>query len=367
MTHASIAPGDRLYTNARVIVLSMNALLIMLGFGIVAPSMAFYLIALEGGITQPPGPGYMISPEVVAKFSFVLGLMMAAFMGTRTLLARYWGGVSDRRGRRPIIIAGLIGYVLLLILFGLARSWIDLLLIRGAQGVVSAMVWPTSEAALMDIVGPNRRAEGLGLYMLVSNVGFVAGPGVGGILYNLCRDVLLLPVPDVFRVPYFIAAAIVVPSAIATWFVLGETIPAANSGHPPRSENPQTHGPDPPVAGPLHPPMSEKELDSHTRRLVNVLYAMALANGVAMGMGQPLFQLFLMSRITTDIAAIGFIVSGAGAVGMLFSIPAGRYSDAHGRKGIAVSGAIVARAGLFALPLTRDLSATGAVLSLIHI
>ena len=178
---------DSLYRNPRVIVLAIDAMLIMLGFGIVAPSMSYYLIALEGGLTQAPGPGFIVPPEVVASYSLIFGVLMAAFMGTRTLLARYWGGFSDVHGRRPVIMIGLLGYVILLVLFGLAQN---------LQGVVSAMVWPTAEAALMDIVGPERRGEGLGVYMMVSNLGFVLGPGVGGLLYNFCRDFLLLPVPE---------------------------------------------------------------------------------------------------------------------------------------------------------------------------
>ena len=72
---------ERLYRNPRVLILSIDAMLIMLGFGIVAPSMSYYLIALEGGLTQPPGPGYIIPPEVVASFSLILGVMMASLLG----------------------------------------------------------------------------------------------------------------------------------------------------------------------------------------------------------------------------------------------------------------------------------------------
>ncbi|MGY5880162.1 MAG: hypothetical protein RTV31_07925, partial [Candidatus Thorarchaeota archaeon] len=85
---------ERLYRNPRVLVLALDAMLISLGFGIVAPSMSYFLIALEGGLTQPPGPGYIIPAEIVASFSLILGIMMASFMGTRTLLARYWGAFS---------------------------------------------------------------------------------------------------------------------------------------------------------------------------------------------------------------------------------------------------------------------------------
>ena len=350
---------ERLYRNPRVLVLSLDAALIMLGFGIVAPSMSFYLIALEGGLTQPPGPGYVVPAEVVASFSLILGIMMASFMGTRTLLARFWGGYSDRRGRKPIIMAGLIGYVILIFLFGLAQNWIHLLFIRALQGVVSAMVWPTAEAALMDIVGPERRGEGLGIYMMVSNLGWILGPGVGGLLYNFCRDVLVLPVPDVFRVPYFVGALIVLPAVILTAAVLKETAPG-------KIDTEEKHEEGAVETEEIYTPLiqessNESQLTPKVRRMIYALYLMSLFNGVAMGLGQPIFQLFLMSKITTDIGLIGLVISGAGAVGLLFSIPAGRYSDRKGRKGLAVWGAVTARVSLGALPLTSTLAETSVV------
>lgn len=351
---------ERLYRNPRVLILAVDAMLIMLGFGIVAPSMSYYLIALEGGLTQPPGPGYIVPPEVVASFSVILGVMMAAFMGTRTLLARYWGGYSDQHGRKPIIMIGLIGYFILLILFGMAQNWIHMLLVRAMQGVVSAMVWPTAEAALMDIVGPERRGEGLGLYMMVSNIGFILGPGVGGMLYNFCRDVLALPVPDVFRVPYYVGALIVLPAIFLTAVILKETAPGkigvsdvtvkkdvGDEIQTPAIPNPNSS--------------SDSEMSPKVRRMINALYMMSLFNGVAMGLGQPIFQLFLMSKITTDIGLIGLVISGAGAVGMLFSIPAGRYADRKGRKELAVWGAVAARASLGTLPLTTNLAQTSGI------
>jgi DHA1 family multidrug resistance protein-like MFS transporter len=340
-----------LYRNPRVLVLGTDAMLIMLGFGIVAPSMSYYLIALEGGLTQPPGPGYIVPPEVVAEFSLILGIMMAAFMGTRTLLARYWGGVSDTYGRRPIIMTGLAGYVILLVLFGLTQDWIQMLAVRAFQGVVSAMVWPTAEAALMDIVGPLRRGEGMGLYMVLSNIGFVLGPGVGGLLYNYCRDFLMLPVPDVFRVPYYIGALIVLPAVIASAVVLKETAPGKLEADSKKCEIMKTPSHEAPILFNTDPIKENNEINPKRQKMIYVLYVMSAFNGLAMGLGQPIFQLFLMSRITTDIGLIGLVISGAGAVGLLFSVPAGRYSDRRGRKGLAVWGAVGARASLAVLPL----------------
>ena len=349
---------ESLYRNPRVLVLAFDAMLIMLGFGIVAPSMAFYLIALEGGLTQPPGPGYIVPTEIVASFSLILGVMMAGFMGTRTLLARFWGGYSDRHGRKPIIIIGLIGYFILLILFGLAQNWIHMLLVRALQGVVSAMVWPTAEAALMDIVGPERRGEGLGLYMMVSGLGFILGPGVGGMLYNFCRDILLLPVPEVFRVPYYVGALIILPAIFLTAIILKETSPGKLEEI---KDTKQVSLPEEEPATPMHQESSEPEMTPKVRRMIHAIYLMSMFNGIAMGLGQPIFQLFLMSKITTDIGLIGLVISGAGAVGMLFSIPAGRYADRKGRKGLAVWGAVGSRISLGILPLTTNLAQTSAV------
>ncbi len=346
----------KLYSNPRVMIIAIDAMLVMLGFGIVGPSMAFYLIALEGGLTQAPGPDYVVPAEVVAEFSLILGVMMAAFMATRTVLARYWGSVSDEKGRKPLLVSGLLGYVILLFLFGMAQNWIHLLIIRSLQGVVSAMVWPVAEAALMDIVGMEKRAEGLGLYMMVSNVGFILGPGVGGLLYNFCRDVLLLPVPDVFRVPYFIAAIIVLPATILTAILLKETAPGKIESLLTEEAISEV-----PNDGSNESERLDEHLTPRREKMIRAIYLMAMANGFAMGLGQPIFQLFLMSKITSDIGLIGWIISGAGAIGMLFSIPAGRYADRRGRKGLAVGGALTARLSLGVLPMTSTIEQTAAV------
>ncbi len=345
-----------LYTNPRVMVIALDAMLIMLGFGIVSPSMSFYLIALEGGLDQPPGPDYIVPAEVVAQFSLILGMMTAAFMATRTLLSRYWGNASDVHGRKPLMMLGLGGYVLLLILFGLAQDWIQLLLIRAFQGVISAMVWPVAQAALMDIVGQDRRGEGLGLYMVVSNIGFIVGPGVGGLLYNFCRDFLVLPVPAVFRVPYFIGALIALPAVIMTAVLLRETAPG-------KTHEPQNSGLPATVEG-KGGDILDVELEQISvkrRRMIQAIYLMALMNGFAMGLGQPIFQLFLMSKITSDIGLIGLIISGAGALGMIFSLPAGRYADRHGRRSIAVGGTLASRGSFFLLPLTTTIPETSVI------
>ncbi|TFF91895.1 hypothetical protein EU545_02585 [Candidatus Thorarchaeota archaeon] len=66
MSKQAILSGGRFYTNPRVMIVAIDAMLIMLGFGVAAPSMAYCLIALEGGLSMPLGLGYMVPDEVVA-------------------------------------------------------------------------------------------------------------------------------------------------------------------------------------------------------------------------------------------------------------------------------------------------------------
>jgi len=148
---------------------------------------------------------------------------------------------------------------------------------------------------------------------------------------------------------------------IVTAVVLKETAPGKLDADSKKRERIEVPSSETPVPHTIHPVMDKDEMTPKRQKMIYVLYIMSAFNGVAMGLGQPIFQLFLMSRITTDIGLIGLIISGAGAVGLLFSVPAGRYSDRRGRKGLAVWGAVGARASLAVLPLATDLVQTSAV------
>ena len=347
---------SRLYTNPGVLIIAFNSMAVSIAFGIIQPSLAFYLLALEGAITEPPGPGYTIPEEAVASFAVVLGIMMAAFMGTRTLLARFWGDLSDVRGRKPIIVVGLFGYVILMALWGMARSWIELVLVRGLHGVVSAAVWPVGEAALIDIIGEKRRGEGMGLYIMATQIGWITGPGLGGLLYNFCRDSLKLLVPDVFRVPYFIAALIILPMPLLTIQFLKESA-ERRIIHSPITNKASSGKGDGIIPSTLDVPSQNSKMTKMTR----TLYVMNFMNGLSMGLAMPLFQLFVMSKITSDIATIGFMITGAGSIGLLMNLPAGWLSDRYGRKPLALWSGVLSRGCMAGLPLTKTVPQTSLI------
>lgn len=356
------AKKARLYTNPGILILSINTFVVALGYGLAQPILPFFLMALEGAIDQPPGPDFTIPADVTSAYGFILGILLTGFMSSRTVLSRYFGGLSDTRGRKPLIMGGLLGYCVFFFLLGLSRNWKDLFILRLGLGAASASVWPTVQATMIDMTSDERRGEAMGLNVLAMQFGWNGGPSIGSILYAFCRDVLHLPVPLVFRVPYFLAAVIVLPTIFITYFFLKEPTKAPKM-------------PPTPVPGPVSPEVKSSEhkdvtsigvkppssLDAHTKKQIRGLYVLYIANGISMGLAMPLFTLYLMTRITSDIVIIGFLASGAGMVGMIMNIPAGRLSDTYGRKSIALWSGVASRGAMGALPLTNTLSQATAV------
>lgn len=347
-----VTKKQSLYTNPVVIVICINAFVVSIGFGIVQPILYFFLLALEGEITEPPGPNYEIPTEVVAEYAIVFSIMLSAFMASRTLFARYWGGLSDRRGRKVIIVGGLMGYILCMALFGIARSWVELAIYRFGLGVVSAAVWPAGQAVLIDTIDEDQRGEGMGFYNFAMMIGWISGPGLGGILYEISRDSLQLPVPDVFRVPYFLAAAVIIPAPIVSFIVLKEPAKEQSISMPILAERPNG------LPGRDSDASTTVTFSSNIKKMIYTLYFMNLMNGLAQGIAMPLVQLFIMAKITADPTMIGFIITIAGGIGMLMNIPAGRLSDIFGRKKLALWSGVASRGALASLPHTSTILET---------
>ena len=141
-------------------VLSMAVLIDMMGFGIVIPVLPFY--ALEMGA----------SPLQVT-------LLIASFSAMQMVATPLWGRVSDRRGRRPLLIAGLFASAVSYLIFGLAQSLWLLLLSRMAAGAAGGTI-SVAHAYVADTTSPERRAHGMGVIGAASGLGVMLGPAIGG-------------------------------------------------------------------------------------------------------------------------------------------------------------------------------------------
>ncbi len=145
---------------------------VYVGYGIVLPVLPFLLESLVGAS---------------ARFSVAwhTGMIAAIYMFALFVGAPLWGKVSDRIGRRPVILLGLGGCVLALATFGLAANlWVAYLARALAGGLVSAVL-PVALAYISDTSAPEARARRFAWMTAATTLGFMAGPLLGGWLAGM--------------------------------------------------------------------------------------------------------------------------------------------------------------------------------------
>lgn len=169
----------------------------LVGFGIVLPLLPFYATELGA------------SP-------FEVGLIIASYSAMQFVFAPVWGSLSDRYGRRPLLLLGLFGSAASYVVFGLARSLEVLLLSRVIAGIMGANI-PVAQAYIADSTTIERRARGMGLIGAAFGLGFIFGPAIGGGLS-----------PWGYGVPGFVAAGLSLAAATAAWFWLPESLAVEN-------------------------------------------------------------------------------------------------------------------------------------------
>jgi multidrug resistance protein len=136
-----------------------------------------FLDIIGFGIVLPLLPGYAASFHVGAT---TIGMLVASFSLMQFLFAPWWGNLSDRVGRRPVLLIGLAGSTLSYLLFAVADSFWLLLLSRVIAGGMGATV-NVAQAYLADTTAPENRGHAMGLIGAAFGLGFVVGPAIGGI------------------------------------------------------------------------------------------------------------------------------------------------------------------------------------------
>jgi MFS family permease len=129
------------------------------------------------GIVVPLLPVYA---HQAGASGFVIGLIFGSFSISRTLFLPYFGRLSDRKGRKTLIVPGLLAYALISILFLASSSVASLIIIRFFQGIASAALMPVIQAYVGDITPPGREGVTLGSFNLSMFLGLSFGPLIGG-------------------------------------------------------------------------------------------------------------------------------------------------------------------------------------------
>jgi len=113
----------------------------------------------------------------------IVGLLVSAFSIAQLLAAPVWGRFSDRYGRRPAILAGLLITAAAYVLFGIAGSVPALFLARTVQGIGGGTIGVV-QAYVADVTAPEHRARGMGIIGIAFGLGFILGPAIGGLIVD---------------------------------------------------------------------------------------------------------------------------------------------------------------------------------------
>jgi len=129
------------------------------------------------GIVVPLLPVYA---HDLGASGLYIGLIFGSFSLSRTVFLPYFGRLSDKKGRKHLIVAGLAGYTLISIAFVFSRNVETLVLIRFIQGVASSMMMPVIQAYVGDITPKGREGFSMGLFNMSLFIGLSLGPLMGG-------------------------------------------------------------------------------------------------------------------------------------------------------------------------------------------
>ncbi|MGO1003520.1 TCR/Tet family MFS transporter [Lysobacter sp. CA196] len=184
---------------AALVFIFITVLIDVLSFGLIIPVLPHLIEGFVGGDT--------------AKAAYWVGLFATVFALIQFVFSPIQGSLSDRYGRRPVILISCLGLGLDFILMAVANT-LPLLLIGRIISGITAASFTTANAYVADVTPPEQRAKSFGLIGAAFGVGFVIGPVLGSQLGAIDM-----------RLPFWFAAGLALLNFMYGWFVLPESLP----------------------------------------------------------------------------------------------------------------------------------------------
>jgi len=196
---AAVSNAQALPRRRVLFTIFLTVLLDLIGFGMILPILPFY--GQRFGATAGQ-----------------VGLLFASYSLAQLLFAPPLGRLSDRIGRRPVLVTSIAGSVLAYLLFAFAPSFWVLVLARALSGV-AASNYSIAQAYLADISTPENRSKAMGMIGAAFGLGFICGPILGGLLgaVNL-------------HLPFYVAAGLSLANFTYGYFFVPESLPHAQRG-----------------------------------------------------------------------------------------------------------------------------------------
>lgn len=252
----------------RLVLIMLMLVTIFIGFGLVIPVLP--VLVQETGAAP-----------------YHLGLLLTIYAFFSFILSPVWGGLSERYGRRPIIMLGTLGYAVSFFLFGIATDKLWLMYVsRILGGSFSGAATSVAMAYVADITSEAERNKGMGLAGMSIGLGFIIGPAVGGLLSLIDLSF-----------PFFVASALALLMTVFVYTMLGETL---------TPEARQQRGQQPKVS----------RWQAFTGAL-KYLYVVAFVGSFGLAGLEATLQYFEMVKIQATPVQIGMILLISGVVGAL--------------------------------------------------
>src|SRR4029079_10160002 len=289
-----------------LVVIFTTVFIDLVGFGIVIPVLPFYA---EGTI-------FNATPRTV-------GLLFASYSVMQLIFSPILGGLSDKFGRRPVLLLSIIGTGIGFLVLGYAYTLWMLFAGRILDGITGGNI-STAQAYIADITTKENRAKGMGLIGAAFGLGFIFGPAIGGILSRWG-----------IHVPFFFAGGLCFANALLLYFTLPETV---TKDHPARQSAAGGRG-----LAELLQSLKEPRLG-----FVLIIYFLFI---VAFSIMTTSFSLFTMFRFGYDAQHTGYLFAYVGLIAVVIQgVLIGRLVKRFGELPLVIFGAFCFAISLFAVP-----------------
>lgn len=291
----------------------------LVGFGIVIPVLPYYA---EGTI-------FNATPRTV-------GILFASYSVMQLIFSPMLGRLSDKYGRRPVLLVSIIGTGIGFLILGFATTIWMLFVGRILDGITGGNI-STAQAYIADVTTTENRARGMGLIGAAFGLGFIFGPAIGGILSRWG-----------VHVPFFFAAALCFANAVLLYFTLPETV---TKDHPARVSAAGGRG-----FSQLFNSLAQPQLG-----FVLSIYFLFV---VAFSIMTASFSLYTMFRFGYDAQHTGYLFAYVGLISVIIQGGLiGKLVKRFGEIPLVITGALAFAGSLFAVPFVGP--ATGGLVGLL--
>ena len=304
-----------------LVIIFITIFIDLVGFGIVIPVLPLYA-------------------ERYGASETTVGILLAIYSAMQFVFAPILGKLSDRVGRRPVLLASLIGTSIGFLIMGLAPKMpvgfallgmaptlVWLFIARIIDGISGGNI-STAQAYIADVTSAEERSKGMGLIGAAFGLGFIFGPAIGGVMSHVSAEA-----------PFFFASAMAAANATALYFLLPESL-----SHEHRAEARRRVS------------VSEILEQSGGWHLKAIIATYFFAT-ISFAMLTATYALFANHRFNFDAIHTGYMFTYVGVLGAIIQGGLlGRLVKAFGERTLAVSGTAIFAVSMFGLPLTTSLA-----------